>query len=604
MYMHTLCFRCRASWRGVLAALCFSGSLWCLFHIDRVRTAIGVQDSQRSPLCPTEPGTALSSTCSGALPLVPPPVNKSMELSSSWNAAASIGSHLLVPTSLFAEGVQGLTYSGGENEAASGEGMLQGFYSQLNSRLLSIWSPFLWSVRRPSPEGFAIFSPATPNMKSLNEDARIVRPILNRLKQRTFFKIFNVDLDKPCPFWAAESICSQEGSCSVCQCDDDQIPLAWKMKPVEDFVNRKHAASFTPWDGGATKASDPFGVSNEVRGAKASYVDLSLNPPSYTAFKGGAVWDQIYKENCMRLANPLGGSTETGECREEEMFFRLISGLHSNIAALSSEYYYDIKIDKSSLTKPRDRNEEARYNMDFFQEKLAPFPERISNLYFTFSILLRTVCQLAPVLQECSCEAGNAAEDLAARADLFQLLNQTLASCDAKYTEEPLFNRRSSSVISQFHNITRILDCVECEKCRLHGKLKMTALQVALKASAADTYVQSLERNEITALINALAYFTDAVQIIERFENRLFWMRVLLVLRILVVLVLLYGVATCGTRLGVRRYSPRSKETSVLNEADEKLCDGAFADNHTHSSTPTSAGSAGSSPLITCSDCQ
>eukprot|EP00922_Rhytidocystis_sp_ex-Travisia-forbesii_P033245 GHVS01049417.1.p1 GENE.GHVS01049417.1~~GHVS01049417.1.p1 ORF type:complete len:623 (+),score=8.89 GHVS01049417.1:94-1962(+) len=586
MQHYSLSFRCRASQRGLFTTLCFNRCLWCLFLVAHLLTAL-------------EPGTALSSSCSGAVSLLPPHVSN-MDLSSSVKGTAFTGSHSWFPAGSFAEAVQSSNFPNIEKVASSGEGMLQGFYAQFNSVMALIWSPFLWSVQRPSAENFAIFSPAIPNMESLDEDARIVGPILNRLKQRTFFKIFNVDLDKPCPFWAAEAMCREEGSCSVCQCDDDQIPVVWKMKPIEDFVNRKHAASFTPWEGATTRGGlgndGSFGaVSNELRGPKASYVDLSLNPPSYTAFKGGAAWDQIYRENCMRLANPLGGVTETGECREEEMFFRIISGLHSNIAALSSEYYYDIKTNGSLVTKTRDRNEGARYNMEFFREKLGLFPERISNLYFTFSILLRTVCELGPVLQECSCEAGNASEDLAARADLFQLLNQTLASCDAKYTEAPLFNRRSSSVINQFHNITRILDCVECEKCRLHGKLKMTALQVALRASAPDTYVQSLERNEITALINALAYFTDAVQIIGRFESRLFWIRVLLVLRVLVVFLLIAVVAKCITRLRFRRSSSRS------NEAGKKLCDEGGAE-HTHASTPTSAGSTRGSPLLTCTD--
>eukprot|EP00922_Rhytidocystis_sp_ex-Travisia-forbesii_P033237 GHVS01049408.1.p1 GENE.GHVS01049408.1~~GHVS01049408.1.p1 ORF type:complete len:611 (+),score=42.94 GHVS01049408.1:113-1945(+) len=593
MHLLKLSLRHGSSRRGLLVALCFIGSVWWFFIVAPTRTAAGVNDSPSS--CPTELGDTRSHSSRSVMPLVSPHMNQIAELWPSNNATAGAGSKSWDPSSSLDGGVQTSIYSLSGKVESWAEWALQPYYSQISSLVASLLSPFLWSVNRPSPESFAIFSPSTPDMRTLDEDAAIVGPIVQRLKQRTFFKIFNVDLDKPCPFWAAEALCRHEGSCSVCQCDDHEIPVAWKMKPTEEFVNRKHAASFTPWDGAKTKRklgdSNGFGfVTNQMRGPKGSYVDLSLNPPSFTAFKGGPVWDQIYRENCMRLTNPLDGLTDSGECREEEMFFRLISGLHSNIAALSSEYYYPAK---PMVPLPEGRHEDARHNMDFFREKLGIFPERISNLYFTFSVLLKTVCELGPVLQECSCEAGNASEDLAARADLLHLLNQTFGSCDAKFTEAPLFNRRSSSVIRQFHNITRVLDCVECQKCRLHGKLKMTALQVALRASAADTYVQSLERNEITALINALAYFTEAVQILGRFESRLFWIRVLLVVRVLVALVLVYVAAMCGTRLWSTKKAP------LTEEAGDNTFLGMAAD-HIHSSTPTSAGSSHGTPSLSC----
>ena len=34
---------------------------------------------------------------------------------------------------------------------------------------------------------------------------------------------------------------------------------------------------------------------------------------------------------------------------------------------------------------------------------------------------------------------------------------------------------------TKFYNISRILDCVNCEKCRLNGKLQLKGLGTALK---------------------------------------------------------------------------------------------------------------------------
>lgn len=43
---------------------------------------------------------------------------------------------------------------------------------------------------------------------------------------RAFFRYFKVDLDSTCPFWQEAGQCSMEG-CSVCPCDEDEIPKPW-----------------------------------------------------------------------------------------------------------------------------------------------------------------------------------------------------------------------------------------------------------------------------------------------------------------------------------------------------------------------------------------
>lgn len=441
---------------------------------------------------------------------------------------------------------------------------------------------FSWSIDHPAPEQFAHLFPHSPPLQSVLADADILAPILWRLKKRRFFRYFLVDLDAPCPFWAAEGICSSPDSCEVCQCDEDQIPLLWKMKPMEQFVKRNTWTNqtFNPTTTRSypvTSKWSPVPVNSLISQSPAprskAYVDMTLNPPSFTAYRGGPVWDQIYKENCARLRNPLG-EVEEGECTEEDMFFRIVSGLHSNIAALSSEYYY----------KPNNSTT-STYNIDFFREKLGDNSGWISNLYFSFCVLLRTVCEVAPVLQECSCETGDSADDLAARADLFYLLNHTFATCHPNYTQQPLFNRRASDVVEQFENITRILDCVECEKCRVHGKLKMSALQLALRALGRDSYVDSLERNEITALINALAYFTDAVQIVQRFKSRLFWTRITLVTKLFGVLL-----AIILSTVYIYRWVHSSTKSQCTNAPTSILLPARGGLENARPSTPTKLG--------------
>ena len=70
----------------------------------------------------------------------------------------------------------------------------------------------------------------------------------------------------------------------------------------------------------------------------------------------------------------------------------------------------------------------------------------------------------------------------------------------------------------KFRNITRIMDCVGCDKCRLWGKIQTKALGTALKIlfsgksfgldsklSANDKSSFQLTRNEIVSLFNGFA---------------------------------------------------------------------------------------------------
>ena len=69
----------------------------------------------------------------------------------------------------------------------------------------------------------------------------------------------------------------------------------------------------------------------------------------------------------------------------------------------------------------------------------------------------------------------------------------------------------------KFKNITRIMDCVGCDKCRLWGKLQTLALGTSLKilfsgsTSGLDTKLDAnfqLTRAEIVALFNGFARYT------------------------------------------------------------------------------------------------
>merc|ERR1712224_790037 len=68
----------------------------------------------------------------------------------------------------------------------------------------------------------------------------------------------------------------------------------------------------------------------------------------------------------------------------------------------------------------------------------------------------------------------------------------------------------------KFRNISRIIDCVSCESCKMHAKLKAQAIGTALKIlfHEQDTSIK-LERNEVIALLSGLAAFSRSLKIID-----------------------------------------------------------------------------------------
>ncbi|KAK2144854.1 hypothetical protein LSH36_725g01060 [Paralvinella palmiformis] len=86
-----------------------------------------------------------------------------------------------------------------------------------------------------------------------------------------------------------------------------------------------------------------------------------------------------------------------------------------------------------------------------------------------------------------------------------------------------------------FRNISRIMDCVGCDKCRLWGKLQITGMGTALKilfsgesmgpdstVSQADKKANipfQLTRGEIVALINGFGRLSKSIHEVETFRK-------------------------------------------------------------------------------------
>lgn len=357
---------------------------------------------------------------------------------------------------------------------------------------------------------------------SLNE--AVLNPLLQDLVTTPFFRYFKVKLWCDCPFWPDDGMCRLR-DCSVCECPDSEFPesfkrQSWRGLPSDDLVCQEgkpeatvdrtlDARAFRGW----IDTDNPWTHEDDTDNDGLTYVNLQLNPERYTGYTGPSarrIWDAIYSENCPKYSY--------GEiCQEKKVLYKLISGLHSSISIhIAADYLLD------------EATNMWGENLKLMYDRVLRYPDRVRNLYFTFLFVLRAVTKATDYLEQAEYDSGNNAEDLKAQSLMRQLLyNPKLqAACPLPFDEAKLWQGQSGpelkqQIQKQFRNISALMDCVGCEKCRLWGKLQVLGLGTALKilfsvdGQNRPNQPLQLQRNEVIALVNLLNRLSESVKIVH-----------------------------------------------------------------------------------------
>lgn len=233
-------------------------------------------------------------------------------------------------------------------------------------------------------------------------------------------------------------------------------------------------------------AQDNFCVLDD-KDNESEYVDLFLNPERYTGYKGKSahrIWNSIYRENCFILSkndNPYIRSSKlnlNNMCLEERVFYRTISGLHASINIhLCAKYL----LSESTLTEPHGK---WGHNLEEFHRRFSKEttqgegPHWLRNLYFLYLLELRALSKAAPYLHREEFYTGNEAEDWDTQLAVKDLLN-VVQNFPEHFNESTMFigseqaDKLKREFKQHFRNVSRIMDCVGCEKCKLWGKLQV-----------------------------------------------------------------------------------------------------------------------------------
>jgi ERO1-like protein alpha len=267
-------------------------------------------------------------------------------------------------------------------------------------------------------------------------------------------------------------------------------------------------------------------------GVEYSYINLLRNVERYTGYKGEhatRVWAAIYEQPC--LIDVVNASSSVPA--ERRVFYKLISGMHSSITAhIVGDYLID---EATGAWGP---------NLEMFKWRLGNpgVKDRVENLYFTYLFVLRAALKAGPILREVDFDTASPAED-ARTKKLVRSLVDNLAlkhTCPVPFDEGRLWKEEGAEALKTelqgaFRNITRIMDCVGCEKCKMWGKLQLLGIATSLKIlfSSEDCGgggnggvgslppVLVLERNEVIALVNLLERLAASVEVVRNLSLQL-----------------------------------------------------------------------------------
>ncbi|VDL17149.1 unnamed protein product [Hymenolepis diminuta] len=395
----------------------------------------------------------------------------------------------------------------------------------------------------------------------------VILPKLEDIVKLDYFRIFKINLYRKCQFWPDDGRCVLR-DCQVQDCAIGEVPVGIRESNYDKIIPAK-AVRIDSDDESCSKEEEeevtlgrldtsidenqqktihkwtqqdtenkPFCELGDDSDESLIYVDLLKNIEKYTGYKGESsqrVWGSIYWENCFKSTPPkvYGGipysPVDTATCKEKRLFYRMISGLQTSISLqlCYNHLLSDFRGANTFFAQPTENvwgpsvEEFARrFHPNLVPEALG----RLRNLFLDYVVEMRAIAKIAPLLRQQAFYTGDTAVDTQTRSMVLDLLNN-IEKHATVFDESQLFQASGEEFLDlkeefrlRFLNITRIMDCVGCDKCRMWGKLQIQGMGTALKILFTDGLFDvaedgrvklrpstQLKRSEIVSLFNGFA---------------------------------------------------------------------------------------------------
>jgi hypothetical protein len=321
-------------------------------------------------------------------------------------------------------------------------------------------------------------------MSVCREHNHQVVPLLQQLQEFDFFSYFAFDLLASCSYMP-----TSENPCELDRCE---------VEPAEDVPEALRARDLSE----SEFALDCW-ARKDMPSDFTEYYDLRVATERNTGYDGRRIWRFIHQKICFQENLEL---LESGWKRD---FNRAVSGMH---AAVDCQILNDI-----GLTS------EGRME---YQRRLRDEPDSIANLYFAYMLTLCAIRDCRERLDKCR-YLGEGGEVLPVMRALTAsaLVNDEAVQAAAQNLRDhaQLPTAAVWKARLRTRDLTAIMNCVQCNLCRLHGKVMALGLgatmQVLLGDDGRGGDPLALDRAQVGALVATAAKFGNACQIVERFRE-------------------------------------------------------------------------------------
>lgn len=246
----------------------------------------------------------------------------------------------------------------------------------------------------------ALFAPN--NQDQLKQLHLLTAPKLNELIQTKFFRIIRLNVDQQCPLSHTSRLCKST-SCRVCRCEEKDIPGIWHNS--DRVSSRGHGIE--EWSAQRAMGNEWIWHVEDEENDEGEYFDIYSNVEAYTNYNGSFIWQLIYEENC------FGGKNQVRNmCDDEQVLYRIISGLHTSISTHLAAYY---AVPLDAGMEWLQKEPAFTFNHSEYSKRVLQHPDRINNLLFLYEIVAKAIKEIAPVLvNNYTIRSDNITEDLRA----------------------------------------------------------------------------------------------------------------------------------------------------------------------------------------------
>jgi hypothetical protein len=287
---------------------------------------------------------------------------------------------------------------------------------------------------------------------------------LKQLRELDFFALYRLNL-----FGTCSLLCQTEEQCDM-RCEVEPVSA------VPPWLEERDLADFHYEIDGWSRF-DPPAEQNE-------YYSLSMYGESNTGYDGSDVWRLIHDKICS--SEPLSHSAGP-----HGILNAAVSAMHTCISA------HIVTDMREGDTAPE------------FARRISDKPEYLEALVSTRAFVLAAVQSCSDFLL--AYDYGDEAEEIMPRL-------QFILNASSHVAPEALaIPANSVEIRLRLRELCTAMDCVQCNACRIHGKVASMGLATAFRVLWSSDASKNLSRVEVGSLVVFLDKLTEGMRVVSQF---------------------------------------------------------------------------------------